>query len=139
MWMRRADVIDEDIQPAERRDGLSDQVGGAIWATQIRRNETRLKTLDEIEHVVGNFAVRPMTTRAPSSASARATARPIPLLAPVTTATFPVRCRSMLLPFALPFGTFIVPSQGRALVLWAARKMAKAATAMYWPLPWLKI
>jgi len=36
-----------------------------------------------------------MTTRAPSSANAIAHARPIPLLAPVTTTILSVRARSM--------------------------------------------
>src|ERR1700761_1173436 len=38
----------------------------------------------------------PATTRAPSAASAVVTARPIPLPAPVTTATLPSRFRSMV-------------------------------------------
>src|ERR1700758_4870211 len=38
----------------------------------------------------------PATTRAPSAARALVTARPIPLPAPVTTATFPSRFRSMV-------------------------------------------
>src|ERR1700730_7140057 len=38
----------------------------------------------------------PATTRAPSAASALVTARPIPLPAPVTTATLPSRFRSMV-------------------------------------------
>src|SRR3954452_4222566 len=37
----------------------------------------------------------PATTCAPSPASSRATARPMPLLAPVTTATLPVSSRSI--------------------------------------------
>src|SRR3954454_20867660 len=37
----------------------------------------------------------PATTCAPSAASSRATARPMPLLAPVTTATLPVSSRSI--------------------------------------------
>src|SRR5689334_6451810 len=37
----------------------------------------------------------PATTWAPSPARARVMASPMPLLAPVTTAAFPVRCRSM--------------------------------------------
>nr|BFE52910.1 hypothetical protein GCM10017745_63370 [Saccharothrix mutabilis subsp. capreolus] len=37
----------------------------------------------------------PATTDAPSSANALVTARPMPRLAPVTTATRPDKCRSM--------------------------------------------
>ena len=37
----------------------------------------------------------PATTNAPAAASAVLIARPMPRLAPVTTATLPVRCRSM--------------------------------------------
>src|SRR3954471_2814974 len=42
----------------------------------------------------------PATTCAPSAASSRATARPMPLLAPVTTATLPVSSRSIGGPYA---------------------------------------
>src|SRR4051794_25282125 len=40
----------------------------------------------------------PATTLTPSAARASAIARPMPLLAPVTTAVLPVRCRSMVAP-----------------------------------------
>src|SRR5215469_14256793 len=43
-----------------------------------------------------------ITTSAPSCASCSATARPIPLLAPVTKATFPASCRSTPTPLARP-------------------------------------
>ena len=94
----RADVVDQQVDAADtarppRRPAPPARPAcvRSTWHEAARRSSASSSALP---------CSAPATTLTPSDASARVMARPMPLLAPVTTATFPARCRSIRRPFA---------------------------------------
>jgi len=84
---RRSGIVDKDVDAPERGMGLLDE------ALRVRR-------LGEVSRNGNNLARRAqIATSTPSWASVRVTALPIPALAPVTTAFFPCKPKSMAYPF----------------------------------------
>ena len=88
--LHAADIVDQHVEPAVLLDGVVDEPGRALGVEEVDR-----EGLDALEALQGRDVRAPATTSAPSAASSRATARPMPLLAPVTTATLPDSSRSM--------------------------------------------
>ena len=77
-WPRDADVVDEAVEPAERRRrGLDDALGLA------RRAEIGLRRATPRRPPAPRSGPQ-VTTRAPSSASSRAVSSPMPAVEPVT-------------------------------------------------------
>ena len=86
-----ADVVDEDVDAAALLEGPADQVRPGRPPRQVARDRGHAARSPR-----GSRPRRePAKTKAPSAASSRVTASPIPLPAPVTTATLPSRPRSI--------------------------------------------
>ena len=87
-----SDVVDDDVQPAEVC-GPRHQLGRASASA---RSIATARTCPVSDSATSSSVIEraPATTFTPSATSARVTARPMPLLAPVTTATLSARWRS---------------------------------------------
>ncbi len=84
-----ADVVDQDIQAPMLADRLRDQF---LRSARFAEVDGYRGDAGELRERVDRARAR--DDQAPSSASARTTARPMPLLAPVTTATLSSSSRS---------------------------------------------
>ncbi len=99
-----AGIVDQDIEPAERRDRRIDRglAGGGF--AQIAGDDGWSRLLPEMAAMPlatsSSFALSRAArqTCTPSRASSAAIDAPMPRLAPVTSATLPLRFRSMLFP-----------------------------------------
>ena len=94
-WGLDAGVVERHVEPAERGDGAVDHRGDLVLVGDVAGDAEHLVS-GGLQVVGGGAAsgvvvVAARTTAAPASAKARAVARPMPELAPVTRATWPVK------------------------------------------------
>jgi hypothetical protein len=87
-------IVDKDVEAAQRGDCLLDRSldGGGIRAVGLDRDGATAQRLDGVDNLGGSLRRLLVgdSYSAPSAASAFAIAAPIPRLAPVTRARFPV-------------------------------------------------
>ena len=93
-----AGIVDEDVDVAEFGDRGRRQLARGIFLHDVLRHRDHhaARRLDFLRQRIEQLArLATPTTRTPSSASPLAIARPIPMLAPLTTAVLDLRSRSM--------------------------------------------
>ena len=95
---RRAGVVEQAIELPESLDGCIDDGGDFRFVHHVGSMEHRLLRQFCAQEHCRALSERPaMTTRAPSATKRRAVASPMPLVAPVMTATFPSNLPGILL------------------------------------------
>ncbi len=94
-------VVDEDVDASESVQGGRDEVRDVGAPRDVGLDRDRFAALRQLWHRRPRWALairetELTTTRAPSAANCSAIARPIPREAPVTIATLPSRCLSVI-------------------------------------------
>ena len=95
-WGLDAGVVERHVEPAERGDGAVDHRRDLVLVGDVAGDAEHLmpgslQIVRSRAGCAGVVVVAASTTAAPASAKARAVARPMPELAPVTRATWPVK------------------------------------------------